>query len=76
MLSRMNLKVEHRWLTSREAAEYLHVAPRTLAQWARDGRIPAHRLSGTQRCTYRFLKTELDSMLGLSSAESADGRQQ
>lgn len=72
----MNPKIEDRWLTSREAAEYLQVAPRTLAQWAREGKLPAHRLSGTCRCTYRFRKSELDSMLGLSSAESADGRQQ
>jgi len=68
--------VEIEWLTAREAAEYLKVRPRTLLLWARQGKVPGHRLSGIQRCIYRFLRHELDLMLGLSSAEPADGRQQ
>jgi len=71
-----NESVESQWLTAREAAQYLKIKPRTLLQWAREKRIPAHRLSGIRRCVYRFLKSELDSMLGLSSAGSADGRRQ
>lgn len=68
--------MEIEWLTAREAAEYLKVRPRTLLLWARQGKVPGHRLSGIQRCIYRFLRHELDLMLGLSSAEPADGRQQ
>ena len=64
------------WLTATEAAQYLKVKPRTLLQWARDSKIPAHKLSGVQRCVWRFLKTELDAMLMPSSAGPADGRQQ
>jgi excisionase family DNA binding protein len=64
------------WLTANEAAEYLKVRPRTLLLWARQGKIPAHKLSGIQRCIYRFLRPELDRMLGVSSAELADRRQQ
>jgi excisionase family DNA binding protein len=64
------------WLTATEAAVYLKVQPRTLLLWARQGKIPAHRLSGVQRCIWRFLKRELDGMLGVSSAVPADGRQQ
>jgi len=64
--------VESQWLTLNEAAAYLKVAPRTLALWARQKRVPAHRLSGVQRCIWRFLRPELDAMLGLSSADSAD----
>jgi excisionase family DNA binding protein len=63
------------WLTANEAAQYLKVKPRTLTAWARDGKVPAHRLSGVQRCVWRFLKTELDAILCPSSAESADRRQ-
>lgn len=63
------------WLTAREAALHLKVQPRTLLLWARQGKIPAHRLSGVRRCIWRFLKSELDRMLGVSSADSADGRQ-
>jgi excisionase family DNA binding protein len=64
------------WLTANEAATYLKISPRTLLLWARQGKIPAHRLSGVQRCVWRFLKCELDAMLGVSSAGSADRRQQ
>ena len=60
------------WLTVNEAAEYLKIQPRTLALWARQKKVPAHRLSGIRRCIWRFLRTELDAMLGLSSADSAD----
>lgn len=62
------------WLTAPEAAQYLKVKPRTLLQWARESRIPAHKLSGIKRCVWRFLKPELDAMLLPSSAVPADGR--
>jgi excisionase family DNA binding protein len=65
--------MESKWLTGREAAAYLRVNHRTLLQWARQGKIPAHKLSGIRRCAWRFLKSELDAMLGVSSADSADG---
>ncbi len=60
------------WLTLDEAAAYLKIQPRTLALWARQRKVPAHRLSGVQRCIWRFLRHELDAMLGVSSADSAD----
>jgi excisionase family DNA binding protein len=68
--------MESCWLTGREAAQYLRVNHRTLLLWARQGKIPAHKLSGIRRCVWRFLRSELDGTLGLSSAEPADGRQQ
>jgi excisionase family DNA binding protein len=67
--------VETEWLNTTEAARHLKVKPRTLAQWAREGKVPAHRLSGCQRVTWRFLETELDAMLMPSSADPAEGRQ-
>jgi excisionase family DNA binding protein len=60
------------WLTAREAASYLRVAHRTLLLWAKTGRVPAHRLSGVKRCTWRFLASELDAILSAPSAGSAD----
>jgi len=42
------------WLTAREAALYVRVSHRTILEWAKTGRIPAHRLSGTDRITWRF----------------------
>jgi len=69
------LRVETEWLTAIEAALYLKVKPRTLLQWAREGKIPAHRLCGTQRCVWRFRKWELDAILCPSSGDPTDGRQ-
>jgi excisionase family DNA binding protein len=68
--------VQTEWLTANEAAQYLKVKPRTLLQWARERKIPAHRLSGMERCVWRFLRAELDAMLLPSSAVTAEGRQQ
>jgi excisionase family DNA binding protein len=56
------------WLTATEASQYLRVAHRTILDWAKAGKIPAHRLSGTRRCTWRFLPSELDAMLCPPSA--------
>lgn len=57
------------WLTAREAAAYLRVAHRTILEWAKTERIPAHRLSGTLRVTWRFRVEELDdAMMGPPSA--------
>jgi len=60
------------WLTATEAAAHLKVKSRTLVRWARGSRVPAHRLSGTGRITWRFLRSELDDMLEASSGP-ADG---
>jgi excisionase family DNA binding protein len=51
------------WLTAKEAAVYLKVSPRTILQWAKTGRIPAHRLSGSKRVTWRFRAHELDAAI-------------
>ena len=62
------------WLTATEAALYLKVKPRTVLKWAKEGRIPAHALSGHKRVTWRFLKSELDdAMLKPPSAAGFGG---
>jgi excisionase family DNA binding protein len=63
------------WLNSTEAAQHLKIKPRTLVLWAREGKIPSHRLSGNHRVTWRFLRHELDAMLNPSSAVPAEWRQ-
>lgn len=69
--------MENKWLTGREAAAYLRVNHRTVLLWARQGKIPAHKLSGIRRCVWRFLRHELDNaILSTSSADSAHGREQ
>ena len=68
--------MEIEWLTAHEAAEYLKIRPRTLILWVRQRKVPGHKLSGTHSCIYRFLRHELDLMLGVSSAEPAEGGSQ
>ncbi len=62
------------WLTASEAAHYLKVQHRTILSWAKRGLIPAHRLSGSTRVTWRFLRAELDAaMLNPPSAARTGG---
>jgi excisionase family DNA binding protein len=65
------------WLTTEEAAQHLRIERRTMSEWARQGKVPAYRLSGVQRTTWRFRKSDLDDMLTRSLASSAEkkGRQ-
>lgn len=58
------------WLNSLEAAQYLRVAHRTVLQWAKAGRIPAHRVSGSAGVTWRFLRSEMCSTPGYRSIAS------
>ena len=58
------------WLTSREAADYLKVEPRTLMLWARQKHVNGYVLSGTYRQTWRFLQADLDAMLSSPSVAS------
>jgi excisionase family DNA binding protein len=56
--------VPHEYMTSREAAGYLHVKHRTLQEWARNGVLPGIPLGvGTQRKTWLFSKSALDEHL-------------
>lgn len=72
----MDANLQREWLTAEEAAVYLKVRARTLAQWAREKKVPAHRLSGQRRVRWRFLRAELDAMLLPSSVVPAVWRQQ
>ena len=51
------------WLTAAEAAQYLNVKVRTMLLWARQGRVKAYALSGTQRRVWRFLHADLEAMV-------------
>jgi excisionase family DNA binding protein len=68
--------VDSEWLTANEVAQYLKVKPRTILKWAKEHRIPAHQLSGSQRVTWRFLKAELDSAMLASPSAAEDRRLQ
>jgi excisionase family DNA binding protein len=51
------------WLTAAEAAQYLNVKVRTMLLWARQGRVKAYALSGTQRRVWRFLHADLEAIV-------------
>jgi excisionase family DNA binding protein len=46
-----------------EVAKYLGLSPRTVAKMAREGRLPAHRISGSKRKTWRFLISEVSAFV-------------
>jgi excisionase family DNA binding protein len=37
------------WLTSRQVAAQLHVTPKTVSRWAKEGRLPHRRTLGGHR---------------------------
>jgi excisionase family DNA binding protein len=47
------------FVTAAEVAKYLSLSPRTVAKMAREGRLPAHRISGSERKTWRFRISEV-----------------
>ena len=51
------------WLTAADAAQYLHVKTRTILLWARQGKVNAYALTGTQRRVWRFLHADLEAMV-------------
>jgi len=51
------------WLTATEAAEYLNFKVRTILLWARQGRVKAYAVTGTQRRVWRFLHADLDAIV-------------
>lgn len=52
-----------RFVEAEEAAEFLHSAPRTVKQLAREGKIPAHPFGDGPRKRWFFLISELAEFL-------------
>ncbi len=61
------------WLTVGEAARHLKIEPRTLLLWARQGKVKGYILSGTERVTWRFLRSDLDATLRVPAVLSTTG---
>lgn len=49
----------NRYLTVKQAAEYMQVHPETIRKWAREGILPSYR----RRKIIRFKKEDLDRLL-------------
>lgn len=48
-----------RWLTVREAADYLAISPRTLERWTSERRVVSARIGGV----VRYDRGDLDSLM-------------
>jgi excisionase family DNA binding protein len=48
------------YLNSRQAADFLHLGPKTIQSWARAGMIPSHPIGTGSKKHWLFLKSELD----------------
>jgi excisionase family DNA binding protein len=55
------------FVSAAEVAKYLSLSPRTIAKMAREGRIPAHPVSGSVRRTWRFKLSEISLALAAQS---------
>jgi len=51
------------FVTAAEVATFLGLSPRTIAKMAREGRVPAHPVSGSTRRTWRFKLSEVEICL-------------
>jgi len=51
--------MNHRYISSSEVARILHVSPKTVSRWARQGHLPHMRTLGGHR---RFPKHEIEAM--------------
>ena len=55
------------FVSAAEVAKYLSLSSRTVAKLAREGRIPAHPVSGSIRRTWRFKLSEISLALAAQS---------
>jgi excisionase family DNA binding protein len=51
------------FVTAKRVAEFCGLSPRTINRMAREGRLPAHPVSGTARRTWRFKLSEVETCL-------------
>jgi len=58
-----------------EAAKFLSLTTRTVNQMAREGRIPAHPVTGTTRKRWRFRLSELQAAFVVQSVDTASALQ-
>jgi excisionase family DNA binding protein len=56
-----------RFVAAKEVAQFLGMSPRTISRMAREGRIPAHPVSGSARRTWRFKLSEINASLASPS---------
>jgi excisionase family DNA binding protein len=67
--------VSGRLLTARQVAELLGFSIDTILRWTREGRLPAHRVSGTKHGRLRYREDELDTLLAKRSTMATPVRE-
>lgn len=61
--------MNHRYIASSDVARILHVSPKTVSRWARDGRRPFIRTLGGHR---RYPKVEIEALARTLGASGND----
>lgn len=56
------VKIEPRWLSEKQTADYMGVGPDTVRRWGRDGTLDRHKLGGTSRRTW-YDRHEIDALM-------------
>lgn len=51
--------MNHRYITTSDVARMLHVSPKTVSRWAKEGRLPCMRTLGGHR---RYPKIEIERL--------------
>lgn len=69
--------MNHRYIATSDVARMLHVSPKTVSRWAKEGRLPCIRTLGGHR---RYPKSEIERLaqtlagnavvVGLASAQA------
>jgi excisionase family DNA binding protein len=62
--------MHHRYIASAEVARILHVSPKTISRWAKEGRLPFIRTLGGHR---RYPKSEIEGLARTLGAPITDG---
>jgi excisionase family DNA binding protein len=67
--------VTGRLLTAREVADRLGFSVDTILRWTREGRLPAHRISGSERGRLRYFEDELDAVIAERATMATPARE-
>jgi excisionase family DNA binding protein len=61
-------------LTARQVADRLGFSVDTILRWTREGKLPAHRISGTTHGRLRYFENELDAFIAGTATAATPAR--
>jgi len=54
------MAIERRWISCREAGEYLNLSPKTVSDLCLSGKIPSAKIGGSRRVDFKALNERLE----------------